>query len=407
MKILYFHQHFSTPKGATGTRSYEFAKYLISQGHHVTIVCGQYKTADTGLDGYYLRGRREGVVEGIRVVEYELPYSNKDSFIKRSITFLKYSLRSLKEVFTEDYDLLFATSTPLTAAIPGIVMKIFKDKKFVFEVRDLWPELPREMGVITNPVILKLMDWLEYLAYKTADKCIGLSPGICDGITRRGVKRENIYLIPNGCDLALFNSELVSKKIFNDSRIKDDSFVAVFTGAHGIANGLDSAIDAAIKLKEKKIDNIFLVFIGEGREKASLLKRAADQGLNNCIFFNSVSKEKLSQIMNACDVGLMLLKNIPAFYYGTSPNKFFDYLSSGKPVLNNYPGWVADLINEYECGIAVPPESADSFADALIYLSKNPELCKKMGDNARKLAEERFSRSNLAIDFNNALVENA
>lgn len=403
MKILYFHQHFSTPKGSTGTRSYEFSKYLISKGHSVTVVCGQYKTACTGLSNEFISGRRVGVVDGINVIEYALPYSNKDNFFKRTVTFLKYSLKTLKEVFSQEYDLLFATSTPLTAAIPGIVMKLFRKKKFVFEVRDLWPELPREMGVIKNPIILKLMDWLELAAYKSADFCIGLSPGICEGIIKRGVSREKVSLVPNGCDLNIFELGKESKDFFNDPRINEDSFVAVFTGAHGIANGLDAALDAAKVLLEKKRSDIFMVFIGEGREKERLIKRKNDESLINCIFLNSVSKFELSKIMKASDIGMMLLQNIPAFYYGTSPNKFFDYISSGKPVLNNYPGWVSELIKEYKCGLAVPPDDPKAFSDALIYLANNRQVLGEMGNNSLKLAKDKFLREKLACDFEKSL----
>lgn len=403
MKILYFHQHFSTPQGSTGTRSYEFARHLIACGHNVTMVCGQYKTAQTGLKGDFIDGRREGVVDGINVIEYALPYSNSDSFIKRTITFLKFSLRTLREVFFQNYDLLFSTSTPLTAAIPGIVMKIFRKKKFVFEVRDLWPELPREMGVITNPIVLKLMDWLEWTAYRSADICIGLSPGICSGITRRGVPEFRVHMIPNGCDLNIFEEGFESKTVFNDSRITEDSTIAIFTGAHGIANGLDAALNAASVLKSKGRSDIFLIFIGEGREKPRLVKRAKEENLNNCLFMDSVSKIMLSKMMKASDIGMMLLQNVPAFYYGTSPNKFFDYISAGRPVLNNYPGWVADMISEYNCGIAVPPDDPLKFAEALIDFADSKAKLLEMGKNSLILAKEKFSRNELAGKFEKVL----
>lgn len=404
MKILYFHQHFSTPSGSTGTRSYEFARYLVSKGHSVTIVCGQYRSADTGLKSSFESGRRVGVVDGIEVIEYQLPYSNSDSFLRRSFTFLNYSFKSLREVFTRDYDLLFATSTPLTAAIPGIVMKIFRRKKFVFEVRDLWPELPKAMGVIKNPLVLWMMDLLELLAYRLSDRCIGLSPGICKGIERRGVPASRIAMIPNGCDLHLFTPGTESKEIFSDPRITKDSFVAIFTGAHGIANGLDSVLDVAKVLLEKQRGDIFLVFIGEGREKAKLIRRTEAENLTNCIFLDTVSKTTLAGIMRASDVGLMILKDVPAFYYGTSPNKFFDYLAAGKPIVNNYPGWIADLITENHCGMAVPPGDSKAFADALIRLADDRAEGRVMGENSFKLAQEEFSRSRLAEEFESCLL---
>lgn len=192
MNILYFHQHFSTPKGSTGIRSYEMAKRLIHHGHHVTMVCGTYGGGETGLDSTFVSGKREGIVDGIRIIEFDLAYSNSDGFIKRSMTFIKFALKSIGLAFTEKYDVLFATTTPLTAGIPGIFARWLRGKPFVFEVRDLWPELPKEMGVIRNPVILSLMSLLEWASYRSAHRCIGLSPGIVDGIKKRGVDESKI-----------------------------------------------------------------------------------------------------------------------------------------------------------------------------------------------------------------------
>ena len=143
MKILYFHQHFSTPAGATGTRSYEMAKTLVARGHEVTMVCGSYIGSVTGLSMPFVRGKRRGNVEGIDVIEFEIPYSNADRFVKRTATFLKFAFRSLGVALREKCDLVFATSTPLTAGIPGVLARWLRGKPFVFEVRDLWPELPK------------------------------------------------------------------------------------------------------------------------------------------------------------------------------------------------------------------------------------------------------------------------
>src|SRR5690606_29149495 len=195
MRVLYFHQHFTTPKGASGIRSYAMARRLIEEGHQVTMVCGSPERADTGLSGPFRRGMRTGIVDGIEVIEFDLKYSNADSFVRRTITFLRFAFRSIGIALTRDYDLVFATSTPLTAGIPGIFARWLRRKPFVFEVRDLWPELPRAMGVITNPIILGLMSLLEWACYHSAHRLIGLSPGIVAGIERRGIDRQRIALI--------------------------------------------------------------------------------------------------------------------------------------------------------------------------------------------------------------------
>jgi glycosyltransferase involved in cell wall biosynthesis len=403
MHILYFHQHFSTPSGATGTRSYEMAKKLLSMDHSVTMVCGSYNVGATGLDNKFINGRREGDVEGIHVIEFDLSYSNTDGFVTRSWQFVKFAYQSVKIALRQDYDLLFATSTPLTASIPGIFAKIFRRKKFVFEVRDLWPELPKAMGVITNPVILWGMSVLEKLSYTLADACVGLSPGIVEGIKRRSRKDLQVALVPNGCDISLFENK--NEKFQMPFELKEEQVVACFTGAHGLANGLDNILDAAQELKKRGDDKVVILFVGEGGVKASLIERAKQQQLDNCIFLNAMPKHQLVDLLNAADIGLMPLANVPAFYYGTSPNKFFDYISCGLPVLNNYPGWLADMINEHGCGKAVEPENPTALADALQSMAKNKEKLAEMGQQGKQLAKNKFDRDVLSNQFANFLVE--
>ncbi|WP_136799813.1 glycosyltransferase family 4 protein [Desulfosediminicola ganghwensis] len=393
MHILYFHQHFSTPQGSAGIRSYEMARRAIHHGHTVTMVCGSYGGGNTGLDQKFTKGVRRGSVDGIDVIEFDLVYSNSDGFVKRTTLFLKFALRSIGLAFSEKYDVLFATTTPLTAGIPGIFARWFRRKPFVFEVRDLWPELPREMGVIKNPVVLGLMSFLEWASYRSAHRCIGLSPGIVDGIAKRGVKRELITLVPNGCDLAIFSN---TSEHWRPVGVAKDDLMAVFTGTHGIANGLDAALDAANVLKERGRSDIKLVLVGQGKLKDGLQERAKSEKLENVIFHDPVNKTKLAGLLSEADLGLQLLANVPAFYFGTSPNKFFDYIASGLPVLNNYPGWLAGMIEESRCGFAVPPDDPEAFADALEIAADDKESLLSMGQNARVLAGRMFDRRELA-----------
>src|SRR5690554_3559994 len=231
MKVLYFYQHFTTPSIGGGTRAYEFAKRLKERGHSVTIVCGE--TVQLNLPETSTKGIFSGKVDGIDVIQIALPYSNRDGIAQRAWTFIKFGYQGVKLAFVKDYDILFATSTPLTAGIPGIIMKWFKKKKFVFEVRDLWPELPKALGM-KNPFLLSGMGFLEKLSYKYADACIGLSPGICEGIARRSPKSKPIIFIPNSCDLEIFKPG--NRADLKLEGIKPTDTVAVFTGAHGVAN---------------------------------------------------------------------------------------------------------------------------------------------------------------------------
>jgi glycosyltransferase involved in cell wall biosynthesis len=395
MKVIYFAEHFDTPQTGGGLRPYQMAKRLIAAGHQVTMVCGGaqswLKLPASGKKNVY-----RGNIDGIDVIQISIPYSNNDSIAKRALIFLKFAWKAMGYAMREDYDLLFATSTPLTDGLPGIAAKWFRRKKFVFEVRDLWPELPKALGM-KNPFLLWGMSVLEKRSYHAADACVGLSPGICDGIRRRSQKGKPIALIPNGCDLDLFTTSSTKPDVIPGVNPTDT--VAVFTGAHGVANGLDAVLDMAGLLKGRKRDDIKLVFVGEGKMKSHLKERARSEGLDNCLFLDRMPKKELNDVMARADIGLMVLANVPAFYYGTSPNKFFDYIASGLPIVNNYPGWLADMINENKCGVAVEPEKPELFADAIEKLANNPELRKECGENGRALAEREFARDLLGSKF--------
>ncbi|MBL4902443.1 MAG: glycosyltransferase family 4 protein [Desulfocapsa sp.] len=379
------------------------AKHLVERGHQVTMVCGSYGGGKSGLNNTFVRGVRRGQIDGIDLIELELPYSNHDGFIKRSAIFIKFAVKSTFIVLREPCDLIFTTSTPLTAGIPGIVAKYIRNKPFVFEVRDLWPELPRAMGVIRNPVALGLMDLLERVSYRAANGCIGLSPGIVEGIRKKSNAEKAISMIPNGSDLELFDPG--NSEEWRPEEVRSDDFMAVFTGAHGIANGLDSVLDAACVLRQRKNDSIKFVFIGDGKLKQTLKKRAQREELRNCLFLDPVPKQKLAKLLQGADAGLMILADIPAFYYGTSPNKFFDYIAAGLPVVNNYPGWLAEIIEKNKCGVVVEPGNAEKFADILENLAANKNDLLTMGRNARMLAVKEFSRKKLARSFVDYLEE--
>ena len=411
MKVLYYHQYFSTPDGAVGTRSYELAKELLRAGHQVEMIClrDPLRTR-TGLAGDFVNGLRSGYVDGIYVVEFNLSYTNNDGLLRRSFVFLYYSWLSLWWALRSDADLIFATTTPLTAGIPGIFARWVRGTPFVFEVRDLWPELPRAMGVVRNPAVLAVLSTLEWLSYHSADACIGLAPGICEGIAERGIQPSRITSIPNACDLDLFvplSPDNIKQPHLIDGlpySLPAGCFVAAFTGAHGLANGLSAILDVAAKLRELSRNDIHFLFVGDGRCKKDLMQRAKNDRLQNCHFLPLLPKPQLAKLLrDSVHVGLMVLDDIPAFYRGTSPNKFFDYLACGLPIINNYPGWLAEMILDQQVGIPVPPRDPVTFAAALIRLADHPALVTSMGSNARSLAESHFSRRVLADQWRQIL----
>lgn len=402
MRILYLHQHFTTPKGSGGIRSYEMAQRCLKEGVKVTMVCGSHSGGNSGLNTPYRWGKRTGNVDGIDIIEFNLAYSNKDNFLKRTYLFLIYSFRAIFIALTHKYDIIFATTTPLTAGIPGIIARWVRGKKFIFEVRDLWPELPKAMGVIKNPVVLNLMSMLEWVTYKSAHKLIGLSPGICHGIASRGINSDRIIEISNGCDFELFSKEI---EYWRPNSISIDDLIFIFSGAHGIANGLDAVLDAVKVLEKRNVNGYKIILIGNGKLKNKLIERSIKENIsNNLVFLDPVSKNKLIGLLKISDVGLQILANIPAFYFGTSPNKFFDYLSAGLPVLTNYPGWVAELITNNKCGFVCEPGNAEKFADQIEYIIKNKHILKEMKNASLKLANSDFNRTMLSKRWLNWVI---
>lgn len=372
------------------------AQRLLESNHQVTMICGSYRLGQTGLSGPFVRGIREGNVDGVHVVEFDLSYSNNDGLLRRSWIFLKYAIGSVALALRLDYDLVFATTTPLTAAIPALAARWLRRKQYVFEVRDLWPELPRAIGVLRNSLVLWALSALEWLAYRNACRCIALSPGIAKGIAQRGVSKKRIAMIPNGCDLSIFKGDV---RPWRPPGVTPTDLMAVFAGSHGLANGLDAALDAAGELNHRGRGDIKFVFVGDGKFKSSLMERASREKLTNVIFHDPIPKLKLAGLLRSADVGMQLLENIPAFYYGTSPNKFFDYISAGLPVLNNYPGWLAELIAAEACGFVIPPSDPVAFANALEQAAADRSELRRMGQRALLLAQRDFDRKRLAREW--------
>lgn len=404
MHVAYIHQHFSTKSGKTGTRSYEMSQRLIAAGHRVTMICGVYDASREVLKADAPVTEQE--IDGIRVLCIAEPYGNRMSFWQRVRAFGRFARAATTVVKGIDADLVFATSTPLTVGIPGMKGAQHLGVPFVFEVRDLWPDVPIAIGELKNPLLQWYARRLEHRIYRAASHIIALSPGMQQGIERTGYPADRISMIPNGCDLDLFRPlEKPREQALADARLAGLPLEAntanfVFSGAHGKANGLDSVLDAALELKRRKETGIRFVFVGEGREKARLVERSRQEGTIDFITWSdSIPKKQLATLLPAMDVGLMILKNLPEFYYGTSPNKFFDYIASGIPVLNNYPGWLAEMIRAHDCGRVVPPDDPRAFAEACLWFRDHRVALREMGQRGRRLGEVQFSRALLAERF--------
>jgi glycosyltransferase involved in cell wall biosynthesis len=407
MHILYLHQYFATRKGTTGTRSYEFARHLVGKGHRVTMITSGLENREFPVP----EGKPYGEFEtkGIKVVAIAAAYNDPQvgsgmSGLQRMLKFYQFAwlaCRAGKKLPAPD--VVFATHTPLTIGLAGLTLGQYFKTPFVFEVRDLWPDALVNLGALKNPLVIW---WLERMAkkiYAGAKHIVALSPGMKDGIVRTGVPADRVTVIPNGSDLDLFSPDIDGSPHRRRLGLKE-RFAAIYFGAMGLANGLEYAIEAARILAERGKDNIVLVLLGGGGKRAELEKLASKYDLKNVIFSNPApNKEQLAQIVAGCDVCLTIYRASKEHTW--SPNKMFDALAAGKPVLINVPGWLGETIENNKCGKCLDANSPGMLADAIQELSVNPELCRQMGKNARELAERQFDRLKLANIFENVLIE--
>jgi len=300
-------------------------------------------------------------------------------------------------------DVVFATHTPLTIGLAGLTLGRYFKVPFVFEVRDLWPEALVNVGALKNPLAIW---WLERTAkkiYAGAKHIIALSPGMKEGIVRAGVPADKVTVIPNASDLDLFSPDIDGSAQRERLGLKD-RFTAIYFGAMGLANGLEYVIEAARILAERGSNHIAFVLHGSGGKRVELEKMAGEYKLHNVTFSNPLpDKGHLAQIVAGCDVCLTIYRATKEHTW--SPNKMFDALAAGKPVLINVPGWLGETIEKNNCGRCLDANHPEMLADTLEELAANPVLCRQMGKNARELAEREFDRLKLANIFENVLTE--
>jgi glycosyltransferase involved in cell wall biosynthesis len=390
MHILYIHQHFAIPKGSTGTRSYEFARRWIKAGHKVTLITGYYEPGGLKLGKGLIQKQ---TIDEIEIKVIAATYNQKQSYLRRLVSFLSFMLLSIYVgMRTKNIDIIYATSTPLTVGISAMVIKWLKRVPFVFEVRDQWPKIPIEMGIIKNRVIIKILLWAEKVIYKKSSAIVALSPGMANGIESVLKKRKDIVVIPNCSDTEMFRPDIDSSAI-RQEKGWDNKLVLLHFGAMGRVNGLEFVIEAANRLRSNT--EVQFVLVGEGREKASLIKKLEQLGLKNVDILDSVPKEKLVKLVAACDISMIVVANFSILEHN-SANKFFDSLSASKPVLLNYSGWQRKILEDNEAGFGCNLYDIDEFVEKVLYLHSHREDLRKMGENARRIAIEKFNRDKLA-----------
>ncbi|MBX9748595.1 MAG: glycosyltransferase family 4 protein [Roseococcus sp.] len=392
-RILYLHQHFSTPEGAAGTRSHAFARALAQRGHAVTLACGQWQGAVTGLHGPFRRGARQGRVAGFEVVEFAIPCGNAQGLPARAAAFLRYAARTARLAARPGWDLVIASSTPLSVALPALWARRRQGTPFLFEIRDPWPELPAAMGLRT-PLLLPAMERLARAACREASAVIALTPGMGETALARGTQPARLHIIGQGCDLDLFGPQIAP---WRPDVAGSQEMLALYAGAHGRANGLELLVEVAAHLQAAGERRVRLLLVGEGSEKPGLRRAAEARGLNNLSFLDPLPKRELAWLLAGSQVGLLCLAPVPQFAEWTAPNKLMDYLAAGRPILSNVPGEAARLLATGGCGETHADPAA--LAAALSSLAAEPTRREAMGEAARRIAERQHDRRLIAARF--------
>lgn len=387
MKILYLHQYFATPRNSGGIRSYQFSRRLVESGHRVDVITSSAFLKDEIDTNFFIL--KKVVIDGINIHIINVPYSNKMRFFFRLLAFILFaSISSIYILKFRYINLIYATSTPLSIGIPALIGSKLLRKKLIFEIRDMWPDIPISLGIISNKILISTLYYFENLIYKSSTKIVALSPGMKKSIIEKGVSSEKIITIPNGCDLEDF--KLVSPTSnLEKYKLNKETKICLYAGTLGKVNDIPYIIKLAAEFERQKL-NLIIIIIGDGSEKNHALSLSKQLNLTYSVkFLSPLSKEKLIPYIKAVDACISTTVNNKSLY-DNSANKFFDSLAAGKPIFINYKGWQKNMIEESDLGLTLSRGIVEDAKEIDSFFSNRnlSELENKILDFAQK----EFSR---------------
>jgi len=388
MHILLIHQAFAALDQPGGTRHHELARHLAARGHRVTVIASpvSYLTGSLTPTPLLLEERA-----GVRVIRAYTYRALHKSFVHRVFAFVSFMASSFFiGLGIKNVDLVWGTSPPIFQGVTAWMLARLKRVPFLFEVRDLWPQFAIAVGVLRSRTLIRLSFWLERFLYRRADRVMVNSPGFVSHVTERGAKC--VELVPNGADPEMFDPSDTGAS-FRIRHLLADKFVVLYAGAHGMSNDLGVVLESARYLADRRA--VRIVLLGDGKEKAALQKQAESLDLTNLLFLPPVPKNEMAAALAGADACLAILKPLVE-YKTTYPNKVFDYMAAGRPVVLAIDGVIREVVEAAGCGIFVQPGDPSALAEAIITLVANPERSRKMGMAGRKYLEEHFSRERIA-----------
>ncbi|MGB9723392.1 MAG: glycosyltransferase family 4 protein [Chloroflexia bacterium] len=397
MRLLYLSQYFPPEVGATQTRAYEMAQGLLAAGHRVTmltevpnhpegIVRPEYRRR------FWVREELDGV-DVIRVWVWTSPVKTMRTRLAFYLTYMLNAALAGLLLARGRYDLLYATSPPLFVGGAALTLSYLRRIPMVFEVRDLWPESAVALGELRNPRLIRWATALEERCYRHARRIVVVTEGIRRRLLERGFPAEKIALIPNGANTDLFRPEPTAGHRLREELGLQGRFLVLYAGIHGVAQGLETVLEAARLLADAP--HIHFLFVGEGPCKADLVRKKEEMGLRNVTMLEGRPREEMPAFFSAADVALVPLRRVELFQ-SALPSKMFDAWACACPVVLTIAGEAREVLEQARAGVYVPPEEAAEMARALRALSRDREACREMGWRGRHFVEEHYSRRSQA-----------
>lgn len=400
MKVTYLHQYFNTIDMAGGTRSYEMARRLVAMGHEVNMVTSWRET--DGRKGWFVTEEA-----GIKVHWLPVPYSNRMGFGDRIRAFFHFALRSAQRAAALDADIVFATSTPLTIALPAVYAARRRKVPMVFEVRDLWPQVPIALNVLRNPLMQWAASKMEKWAYDNSSAVVALAPGMKQGVVYRGFPTNRVAVIPNGADnsFADYDCTNISEELRSQYRWLGSGPLLVYAGAFGFVNDLEFMVDLAKEMAEIN-PGIRFVAIGDGARWEEIRDKANTNSVLNKNFFllGKLAKKDVFKWLTIADAHLVLYKGPKIVWEDCVSNKLFDAMAVGKPIISNISGWGPLIAQAKGAGFVFKNTNTNQNAIFLNEMITDADWIRQAEDASRRLASEVFSRDMLAQRLEQVLV---
>lgn len=402
--ILYLTQYYITENQSGGQRHFHNVNALVEAGYRVTVITCfvDYIKREVPKEYEGKKVVKEEVNENLTVYKtYAYPGYGKD-VLSRLRNMCSYSYNAYNVAFKiKDIDLIIASSPPLPLGLSAYCLSCIKNKRFIFEVRDLWPDTPVQMKTLNNKYLIYIAKIIEKLSYSKSCAIIGLTQGICKGIIDKGTPVDKVHFIPNGADINIY-LDIDDTKPLSLVRNNSEEFIITYAGVHSSYPDLQNFLNVANLLKD--YPDIKIVLVGDGDNKPELVRMKEELNLNNVHLFGMQPKKDIPKILASSNACLISYQDLE-LWRGAFPNKTFDYMASKRPIIASVlEGEITDLITKADCGLCVKPSNPEKLKEAILWMYNNQDKLSQLGNNGRKYVEEHYNRNNIIKNYL-ALVE--